>query len=127
MAPSPIPLPLRRGLSATSRPCPRVHPVPQASPAPCRKGCAMLNGPLLVTERLILRPPAAEDFDAFAAMCAEPATMTYLGSACPRTQAWLHWSTIAGAWHIRVLSLFSVIGPATPKLVGRPRPSTPTA
>ena len=23
----------------------------------------MLNGPLLVTERLILRPPAAEDFD----------------------------------------------------------------
>src|SRR3546814_11284856 len=91
MAPSPIPLPLRRGLSATSRPCPRVHPVPQASPAPCRKGCAMLNGPLLVTERLILRPPAAEDFDAFAEMCAEPETMTYLGGACPRPQAWRHW------------------------------------
>src|SRR3546814_4399139 len=31
---------------------------------PCRKGRAMLNGPLLVTDRLILRPPAAEDFDA---------------------------------------------------------------
>jgi RimJ/RimL family protein N-acetyltransferase len=37
----------------------------------------MLNGPLLVTERLILRPPAAEDFDAFAAMCAEEETAAF--------------------------------------------------
>src|SRR3546814_3105503 len=125
MAPSPIPLPLRRGLSATSRPCPRVHPVPQASPAPCRKGCAMLNGPLLVTERLILRPPAAEDFDAFAEMCAEPETMTYLGGACPRAQAWRHWSTIAGAWHIRGFSMFSVIERDTGEWVGRLGPWQP--
>src|SRR3546814_20290662 len=79
----------------------------------------MLNGPLLVTERLILRPPAAEDFDAFAEMCAEPETMTYLGGACPRAQAWRNWSTIAGAWHIRGFSMFSVILPDTGQWVRR--------
>src|SRR3546814_12237341 len=68
---------------------------------PCRKGRAMLNGPLLVTDRLILRPPAAEDFDAFAEMCAEVETMTYLGGACPRAPAWRLWCTLAGAWTIR--------------------------
>jgi len=85
----------------------------------------MLNGPLLVTERLILRPPAAEDFDAFAEMCAEPETMTYLGGACPRAQAWRHWSTIAGAWHIRGFSMFSVIERDTGEWVGRLGPWQP--
>ena len=51
----------------------------------------MLNGPLLVTERLILRPPAAEDFDAFAEMCAEEETMTFIGGSCARPQAWRQW------------------------------------
>src|SRR5690606_38610674 len=60
---------------------------------------AMLNGPLLVTERLILRPPAAEDFGAFAEMCSEEETMRFIGGACPRAQAWRLWCTLAGAWH----------------------------
>ncbi len=56
----------------------------------------MLNGPLLVTERLILRPPAAEDFDAFAEMCAEEETMTFIGGSCARSQAWRQWCTLDG-------------------------------
>src|SRR3546814_14114032 len=79
----------------------------------------MLNGPLLVTDRLILRPPAAEDFDAFAEMCAEVETMTYLGGACPRAPAWRLWCTLAGAWHLRGFSMFSVIARATGEGVGR--------
>src|SRR3546814_20716759 len=66
----------------------------------------MLNGPLLVTERLILRPPSAEDFDAFAEMCAEEETMRFIGGACPRSAAWRQWCTLAGAWHIRGFSMF---------------------
>src|SRR3546814_18845915 len=85
----------------------------------------MLNGPLLVTDRLILRPPAAEDFDAFAEMCAEVETMTYLGGACPRAPAWRLWCTLAGAWHIRGFSMFSVIVRATGEWVGRLGPWQP--
>ena len=79
----------------------------------------MLNGPLLVTERLILRPPAAEDFDAFAEMCAEEETMTFIGGSCARSQAWRQWCTLAGAWHIRGFSMFSVLERASGEWVGR--------
>ena len=85
----------------------------------------MLNGPLLVTDRLILRPPAAEDFDAFAEMCADAETMKYLGGACARAQAWRHWCTLAGAWHIRGFSMFSVVERETGEWVGRLGPWQP--
>ena len=85
----------------------------------------MLNGPLLVTERLILRPPSAEDFDAFAEMCAEEDTMRFIGGACPRASAWRLWCTLAGAWHIRGYSMFSVIERETGEWVGRLGPWEP--
>ena len=85
----------------------------------------MLNGPLLVTERLILRPPATEDFDGFADMCAEEDTMRFIGGACPRSQAWRIWCTLAGAWHIRGFSMFSVIERETGEWVGRLGPWEP--
>ncbi|HMO76514.1 MAG TPA: GNAT family N-acetyltransferase [Sphingopyxis sp.] len=85
----------------------------------------MLNGPLLVTERLILRPPAAEDFDAFAEMSAEEETMRFIGGTAPRASAWRLWCTLAGAWHIRGFSMFSVIERATGEWVGRLGPWEP--
>ena len=85
----------------------------------------MLNGPLLVTERLILRPPAAEDFDSFAEMCGDAETMKFIGGACPPAQAWRLWCTLAGAWHIRGFSMFSVIERATGEWVGRIGPWEP--
>ena len=85
----------------------------------------MLNGPLLVTERLILRPPAAEDFEAFAEMCTEEDTMRFIGGACSRSQAWRQWCTLAGAWHIRGYSMFSVVERATGEWVGRLGPWQP--
>ncbi len=85
----------------------------------------MLNGPLLVTERLILRPPGPEDFDGFADMSADVDTMHFIGGACGRTQAWRHWCTLAGAWHIRGFSMFSVIERASGEWVGRIGPWEP--
>jgi RimJ/RimL family protein N-acetyltransferase len=87
----------------------------------------MLNGPLLVTQRLILRPPATEDFGAFADMCAEPDTMQYIGGICPRALAWRQWCALAGAWHIRGFSMFSVIERESGEWVGRLGPWEPEA
>lgn len=85
----------------------------------------MLNGPLLVTERLILRPPAEADFEGFAAMCAETETMAFIGGVAPRASAWRLWCTLAGAWHIRGFSMFSVIERGTGTWVGRVGPWEP--
>lgn len=85
----------------------------------------MLSGPLLVTDRLILRPPAAQDFDDFAAMCAEEDTMYFLGGPCERPVAWRSFTTIVGAWQIQGYSMFSVIERGSGAWVGRVGPWCP--
>lgn len=85
----------------------------------------MLNGPLLVTQRLILRPPAAEDFDAYAAMCQETDTMEHIGGVAQRSVAWRQLCSLAGAWHINGYSMFSVIERSSGRWVGRIGPWEP--
>ena len=85
----------------------------------------MLNGPLLVTRRLILRPPAQEDFPAFAAMSTEPDTNAFIGGVLEPSPAWRQFCSIAGAWHIRGFSMFSVIERSTGEWVGRIGPWEP--
>ena len=55
-------------------------------------------GPTLVTERLILRPPVAEDFDPYAQLMAEEATARFIGGVQSRADAWRGFLTMAGAW-----------------------------
>jgi RimJ/RimL family protein N-acetyltransferase len=81
--------------------------------------------PVIETARLVLRHPAAEDFDAFAAFSADEEATRYLGGAANRPQAWRAWSMLAGAWHIRGYSMFSVIEKATGRWVGRVGPWMP--
>ena len=85
----------------------------------------MLNGPLLVTERLILRPPAPEDFPAYAAFCQEDGTNDFIGGKQEASPAWRQLCSLAGAWHIRGFSMFSVIERATGTWVGRIGPWEP--
>lgn len=85
----------------------------------------MLNGPLLVTKRLILRPPAAEDFPSFAAMCTEEDTNRFIGGVMEASPAWRQFCSIAGAWHIRGFSMFSVIERSSGAWVGRIGPWEP--
>ena len=63
----------------------------------------------LETERLLLRPPCAEDFDAFAAFCADPLPMQHLGGVQAPSVAWRSLATMAGSWHLLGYSMFSVI------------------
>ena len=44
--------------------------------------------PELMTPRLRLRPPEASDFDAWAALMADPESARYIGGVQPRAAAW---------------------------------------
>ncbi|MDH5672475.1 MAG: GNAT family N-acetyltransferase [Myxococcales bacterium] len=85
----------------------------------------MTLGPTLETPRLLLRPPAAEDFDAFAAFAADEEATRYLGGAQARAGAWRSWSLIAGAWITRGYSMFSVIEKSSGRWLGRVGPWMP--
>ncbi|ASR51997.1 GNAT family N-acetyltransferase [Blastomonas fulva] len=85
----------------------------------------MINGPILVTQRLILRPPGPEDFEAWAQFSADEETMRYLGGVQPRAVAWRGLCSMAGAWHIRGFAMFSLITRDTGQWIGRIGPWQP--
>lgn len=82
-------------------------------------------GPTLETPRLILRPPQADDFDAWAAFGADEETMRHLGGVQARSTAWRGLCTMAGAWTIQGCSMFSVIEKSSGEWVGRLGPWVP--
>ena len=85
----------------------------------------MVTGPILFTERLILRLPEPADFEAYAAFAADAETMTHLGGAMSRAVAWRDFSLRAGAWMTRGFSMFSVVERDTGTWVGRIGPWQP--
>ncbi|TPG52667.1 GNAT family N-acetyltransferase [Sphingomonas glacialis] len=85
----------------------------------------MVTGPILFTDRLILRLPEPADFEAYAAFAADGETMAHLGGAMSRAVAWRDFSVRAGAWMTRGFSMFSVIERETGAWVGRIGPWQP--
>lgn len=81
--------------------------------------------PVLETERLILRPPLAEDFDAWAEMMEDGEVARFLGGAQPRAGAWRGFIGVAGAWAIQGFAMFSVIEKSTGRWIGRLGPWQP--
>ncbi|MBP1472889.1 GNAT family N-acetyltransferase [Frateuria sp. MAH-13] len=77
------------------------------------------------TDRLILRPPRIEDFDAYAANMADLEAARFIGGQQPRALAWRGFLSSAGAWMIQGFSMFSVIEKATGQWVGRLGPWYP--
>jgi len=82
------------------------------------------SGPTIETARLILRPTAAEDFDAWAALMADDASH-FIGGPQARSVAWRGFISVAGAWAIQGYSMFSVIEKASGLWVGRVGPWVP--
>jgi RimJ/RimL family protein N-acetyltransferase len=82
-------------------------------------------GPTIETDRLILRPPQAEDFEAMVAFAADEETMQHLGGVQTPAGVWRALCTMAGSWSIRGFSMFSVIEKATGRWVGRLGPWQP--
>lgn len=82
-------------------------------------------GPVLHTARLTLRPIAAEDFPRWAEMMADPEAARFLGGPQPAAAAWRGMMTMAGAWALTGVSMFSVIETATGRWLGRLGPWRP--
>jgi RimJ/RimL family protein N-acetyltransferase len=84
-----------------------------------------MNDPMLQTERLILRLPRAEDFDAWAAFMADEETARHIGGTQVRAVAWRGFTGVAGAWQIQGFGMFSVIEKASGRWIGRLGPWMP--
>lgn len=82
-------------------------------------------GPTLTTERLILRPPRAEDFEPMAAFVADEDSMRYMGGVQPRAVAWRAFMTIVGAWYMQGFAMFMAIERSSGLWVGRLGPWQP--
>lgn len=79
----------------------------------------------LETERLILRPPQKQDFDAWCAWCADAEAMKHLGGVSPPPVVWRSIRGMAGNWALDGYSMFSVIEKASGRWVGRLGPWQP--
>ncbi len=56
---------------------------------------------VIETERLRLRPFREEDLDAYAALCADPEVMRFLGGPLTREGAWRQMAFFLGHWQLR--------------------------
>ena len=77
--------------------------------------------PELETDRLRLRAFRNEDLDAYAAMCADPEVMRYLGTGVTlsRADAWRSMAGFLGHWALRGHGMWALEEKATGTLVGR--------
>lgn len=82
-------------------------------------------GPTLETDRLILRPPAAADLDAWAAFAADEQVARFIGGVQTRAMAWRQLCVMAGAWSINGFSMFSVLEKSSMRWIGRLGPWQP--
>lgn len=82
-------------------------------------------GPTIETERLILRPPAAEDFEAWSAFMGDPEATRHIGGAQPPSVAWRTMAAFTGSWVLSGFGMFSVIEKASGRWVVRLGPWAP--
>lgn len=79
----------------------------------------------LETERLWLRPPRGEDFEAMAAFLGDEVATKHLSGAMPPAAAWRSLATLVGSWELQGFSMFSVIEKDSGEWVGRVGPWQP--
>jgi RimJ/RimL family protein N-acetyltransferase len=74
----------------------------------------------LETARLVLRPFGEEDLDSYAAICADPDVMRYVGGRpLTRPGAWRAIATYVGHQRLRGYGLWALVEKATGRLIGR--------
>jgi RimJ/RimL family protein N-acetyltransferase len=79
----------------------------------------------LETPRLILRPPRAEDLDAWSGMMLDEPTARFIGGVMPRALCWRQLMTMIGSWHACGFAMFSVIEKESGRWIGRVGPWQP--
>jgi RimJ/RimL family protein N-acetyltransferase len=84
-----------------------------------------MDAPTLETARLILRPQRPEDFEPWADFMADETATRFIGGTQTRSQAWRGFMSVAGAWAMTGVAMFSVIEKESGRWVGRLGPWTP--
>ncbi|MGE5617593.1 MAG: GNAT family N-acetyltransferase [Candidatus Woesearchaeota archaeon] len=81
----------------------------------------MPTAPTIETERLVLRAWREDDLDPYAAMCADPEVMRYIGSGrvLDREEAWRQIAIFLGHWELRGYGLWALEAKAERSFVGR--------
>ncbi len=82
-------------------------------------------GPVIETERLILRPPLAEDFEGWAELMGDAQSSQYIGGPVARAAAWRGLATMAGSWSLKGFGMFSMIERESGRWIGRTGPWQP--
>ena len=77
------------------------------------------------TARLILRPPRAEDFEAWAAFMGDGEASHFVGGPQARSVSWRGMLQISGAWTIQGFSMFAAIEKTSGRWIGRLGPWFP--
>lgn len=85
----------------------------------------MAAHPLLETERLLLRPPLAEDFEGWVRLLADEEAARFIGGVRSREETWRALLVQAGSWSVQGFGMFSVIERATGEWIGRVGPWRP--
>lgn len=85
----------------------------------------MSQATTLETERLLLRPPQVQDFDAYAAMSLDEEAMRHIGGVLPRASAWRKFLQMPGAWALQGFAMFSVIEKSSGNWIGQLGPWQP--
>lgn len=77
--------------------------------------------PRLITDHLLLRAFEARDFEAYAAMMADPEVTRYLGNGHPlgRADAWRQVALFIGHWELRGFGLWAVEDRSSGAFAGR--------
>jgi RimJ/RimL family protein N-acetyltransferase len=84
-----------------------------------------MSGPTIETERLILRPPLAEDLDGWAELMGDAQAARFIGGLQPRAGAWRSLAAMAGSWALHGFGMFSVIEKESGRWIGRLGPWQP--
>jgi RimJ/RimL family protein N-acetyltransferase len=82
-------------------------------------------GPVLETERLILRVPRAEDFERYAELFGDGEATRYIGGQLARAQAWRKFLQMPGAWAVQGFAMFSVLDKSSGRWLGQAGPWRP--
>ena len=82
-------------------------------------------GPILETERLILRVPQAGDFDRYAELICDPVAAQHIGGGVSRGDAWRRFLQMPGAWTVQGFAMFSLIDKASGLWMGQAGPWQP--
>ena len=81
-------------------------------------------GPILETERLLLRVQQAGDFERYAEMLAHPSSL-HIGGPLLRHEAWRRFLQMPGAWVLQGFAMFSVVEKSSGRWMGQAGPWCP--